>query len=226
MLVDAWYRATRSGWIPSPAMIKAMLVAHADELAGRTDGMPQQSLAYPNARGEGTLGHRPTRAQAWGKLNLDKVLVNNEPAIAYFDENHGNSPIRRFVPGSGPWSTTLTCTTPNPEIVVVMVYTDYPAAEGATTLDVNELDLRVYHGSYRYYGNIFDTTSGYTSRTLLGLGSGDNFNTVEMVRMRPGELADGSYTIEVRPVAINAKAVPTLDAGSNQDFAVYVYFVQ
>jgi hypothetical protein len=51
-------------------------------------------------------------------------------------------------------------------------------------------------------------------------------NDVEMVRIPPGQLAGGSFTVEVRPTAINAKAVPAFDAGSNQDFALYVYFVQ
>jgi hypothetical protein len=225
VLADAWYRRTHNGAIPSPALIRAMLVAHGDDLYGGTDGMPVQSSQYPNARGEGTLGHRPTRAQGWGRLNLDRVFVNNGPGVAYFDEDHNTTPVRRFVPGSSSWSTTLTYNTPNPEIVVVMVYTDYPAAAGATILKVNNLDLVVRNGSYKYYANTFDAASGYTPRTLLGL-AGDLMNTVEMVRIQPGQLTGGNFAVEVRPVAISAKAVPGLDSGSNQDFALYVYFVQ
>lgn len=225
VLADAFYRRTHNGIIPSPALIRAMLVAHATDLAGGTDAMPVQSPQHPNARGEGTLGHRPTRAQGWGRLSLANLVVNSGPGVTYIDEDHGATPVRRFVPGSGSWSTTLTCSTPNPEIIVTMVFTDYPAAENASSLGVNNLDLVVWNGSYRYYGNTFDAATGYTPRTLLGL-IGDGMNTVEMVRIPPGDLAGGSFTVEVRPAAISAKAVPGLDAGSNQDFALYVFFVQ
>ena len=51
-------------------------------------------------------------------------------------------------------------------------------------------------------------------------------NTVEMVRIPAGQPAGGSFTVEVRPTAINAKAVPELNGGSNQDFALYVYVAQ
>lgn len=74
-------------------------------------------------------------------------------------------------------------------------------------------------------GNYFDSR-GYSVRIPYGLFR-DPSNTVEVVRIRPGELAGGSFTLEVQPTTISAKAVPGLDgSAANQDFAVYVYNAQ
>lgn len=220
VLADAWYR-NKTNLIPSPAMLRAVLVGHGDDLYGGEDMM------YPGPDGHGaSLTHRPSQPQGWGRVNLEKLFATNGIGVQFFDEDHGQTPVRRFLPGSASWSTTLTFTPPNPDIVVVVVYTDSPAAPGgAGPLGVNNLDLVAWDGIYKYYGNTFDAT-GYTPRTLLGL-AGDVANTVEMVKIRAGELAGTSFAAEVRPAAISAKAVPGLDgSSSNQDFALYVYFAR
>ena len=60
VLAEAWYFYTIGGELelPSPAMIKAMLVAHADSLTGGTDHWPPTT----------SLGHSPSMAQGWGCL--------------------------------------------------------------------------------------------------------------------------------------------------------------
>ncbi|MDD5563478.1 MAG: hypothetical protein PHQ91_07160 [Thermoanaerobaculaceae bacterium] len=49
---------------------------------------------------------------------------------------------------------------------------------------------------------------------------------MEMVRIPQDQPTGESFTVEVRPTAIDAKAVSALDAGSNQEFALDVCFVQ
>jgi len=90
---------------------------------------------------------------------------------------------------------------------------------------VNDVNLLVRDGDYYDLGNTFDS-SACSLRLNVGL-AGDSHNTVELIRIRAGEIVGGDFTLEVTPISISGKAVPALDGtSSNQDFAVYVYNAQ
>jgi len=211
ILADAWYyyHQQTSNSLPSPAMVKALLVAHASALEWGTDAMTGQ-----------TLGVRPSMPQGWGRVNLDG-LFQSQVAVKFFDEDHTQQGPRRFTPGEGSWTTSITVDRTK-EVIVVLSFTDRYAATYASPLYVNNLNVKVWDGIYYYLGNFF---SGDGFSTRLGPGfPGDQNNTVELIRIRPNELSNSQVTIETIPVAINGKAIPGLDgATSNQDFALYVY---
>jgi len=210
VLADAWYYAHNSGVKPSPAMIKAMLVAHADDLYGGTDRLTGL-----------TIGYRPSFNQGFGRVSLDG-LFQTTVATTYLDEDHTPSGVRRFVNDEGPWSVGMTVADPEGEVLVVLAFTDrYHSANQAPPLAVNNLDLMVHDGGSHYFGNRFDAT-GYSIRTV-NEEAGDGTNNVELIRIRAGEIRGNDFTVEVIPF-LSMHAVPGLDSGApNQDFALYVY---
>jgi hypothetical protein len=224
VLAERWYQAKTSLTTVSPAMIKAMLVAHGEDLYY----MNGQTKVWGTDLMEGTtLSYRPQKPQGWGRVNLDK-LFQASVGVRFFDEDHGATPVRRFTAGSGSWSPnpSLRVADASKDLIVVLAFTDAPAAVGASPLKVNDLDLVVRIGIYNYSGNYFDPSSGYSVRIPLGLVVRDPANNVEVVRIMPSQLppTGSSFTLEVQPTAISAKAVPGLDgSAANQDFAVYVY---
>jgi hypothetical protein len=213
ILAETWYHNRTGILYPSPALLKAMLVAHADDLHGGTDKVTST-----------TLPHRPSVAQGFGRPNLDK-LFQTTVGVRYFDEDHTAGGTRRFIPGEASWSQNLVVADATKDVVVALVYTDRYAAIGAASLNVNQLDVKVWDGGAYYLGNTLDT-SGYSLRLDVGL-AGDTHNTVELIRIRPGEIVGGDFTLDVVPISISGRAVPGLDGlSSNQDFAVYIYNAQ
>ncbi len=102
VLAEAWYfhRISDPPQKPSPAMIRAMLIAHADDLAGATDWTD-----------ESNIGHRPTLPQGWGRVNLDN-LFQEDTAVVVLDQDDrdyeslpGGRPddAQRFTMTGQPW---------------------------------------------------------------------------------------------------------------------------
>lgn len=214
VLAETWYYS-KTGQIPSPAMLKAMLVAHADDLAGGSDRMTAL-----------TLGHRPSMAQGWGRVNLDRLFQTAAP-VTFLDEDHGTPRVRRFLQGDPGWSKTFQVgNTGLTEVILVMAFTDAPAAVNASPLYVNDNNLYVLQGGWSYRGNYFDSAAfSVRSGGLPDPWLTDPHNNVEMLRIRVSELAPTyQFTVEVTG-GPNASAVPGLLEGNvpNQDFALYVY---
>lgn len=211
VLADAWYYNKNGSVLPTPAMLKAMLTAHAESLAGGWDKLPNPDVQ---------LWSPPSSAQGWGRVNLNN-LFQASVAVKYFDEDHTVGGARRFTAGEGSWAVGLRRANATKDVVVALAFTDRFAAVNAMELRVNNLDVYVLNQSYIFQGNNFDP-SGYTYRAT-GSSFPDLDNTVELIRIRPSDLVSETFTIEVVP-GVNANAVPGLDGnGPNQDFALYVY---
>lgn len=220
VLAEAWYYyVVDPEVLPSPAMIKAMLVAHADDMEGGKDW-------FSGA----VLGHSPSPAQGWGRINLDKVFQTNT-AITVFDEDHSSSPTRRFTAVGQSWTTSLSVDNPDKPILAVLVFTDAPSGLTATGgLMVNNLELRITKpGSFReqrnWVENQFPSDSWYSEEhgMFVPVGVTDEHNTVKVIRIEEGSLTT-PFVLSVTARAINANAVPGLDGNeANQDFALYVY---
>jgi hypothetical protein len=146
---------------PSGALIKATMVAGSDHLGNPVDN---------------ELG--------FGRINLDTAL--------YFNGDTTKLQIRDCKNGlntdtdSTYWIGVHYNTLP---ITAVLVWSDYPAAEGANPAIVNNLDLEVIDPSGNTYkGNHF--SGGYTPSNS---GSFDNLNTVEMVYIEPETYSTGDW---------------------------------
>ncbi|MBP7799819.1 MAG: S8 family serine peptidase [Thermoanaerobaculaceae bacterium] len=209
VLADTWFYRRQGNVFPSPAMIKAMLIAHADDMFGGQDRYTGSSLP-----------HNPVDAKGWGRVNLDK-LFQTQTSVVFLDEDHTSQGARRFVPGEPSWTASFSVASQQKDIIAVLVWTDRYALTNASGTLVNNLDLYVIDGSMSYQGNVFNS-QGYTYRAS-GHWFPDTENNVEVIRIPAGEIADGGFTVEVVP-SINLKAVPTLDGTQpNQDFALYIF---
>ena len=223
VLAEAWHYYVSPGLgdagpKPSPAMLRAMLSAHADNLVGGTDYLPNP---------DEELTDSPSLPQGWGRVNLEGLFHDQAISECFFDQEH------RFTATGEKWSVQLTAGDPAERILIVMVYTDCPSQAGATILTVNDLDLRVFNrlggsNGRRYWGNYFNhqTDPWYSDNTFgepLPEAPLDPHNTVEVVRVYPGELT-GTFIVTVGARGIVGEAVPGADGGAdNQDFALYVY---
>ncbi len=218
VLADAWYYWEMAyPEIASPAMIKALLVAHADTLAGGTD-------YYPSP--DETLGDSPSPPQGWGRVNLSG-LFQDDYAFVVIDEDHASTPVRRFTDDTDYWSDVFVVDDSTEHIIIVLAFTDYfsePNASGG--LKVNDIDLKAYSTglvSKTYWGNYFG--SNWYSNNALSIPRyiPDPRNTVEVIRI-PANAITGQFTIRVSARTIDENAVPGLDSGDpNQDWALYVH---
>ncbi|MBB6088485.1 S8 family serine peptidase, partial [Wenzhouxiangella marina] len=134
---------------PSPALIKAYILAHPTYLTGVSAG--------------DTL---PSNVQGYGMPNMGdmfddtlKATLNQEIVF----DNTGDF-----------WEMTVGVPDPSKPVRVMMVYTDQPGAIG-TSPQVNNLDLVVENGGDTYLGNRF---SGQWSVTGGGADQNNNYEAV------------------------------------------------
>ncbi len=233
ILVDAWYSNLTGGLLhPSPALIKAILIAHAANLGPSANDLGEGGLdRYTNQ----ALPHSPSLAQGWGRLELEGVF---SPGVATVtrDEDHREDPPgpldpppRRFRNDITTWSESFTVDQTGQDVIIVMAFTDAPGAPGALNPAVNDLNLVVVDGegmsSYRYYGNRFKPTGYHSKRHLTFFAPQlDSVNNVEVIRFPASEITNGDFTVEVYAQTLGGIGVPGLDEGvPNQDFALYVF---
>ncbi len=210
-----------------------MLVAHADSLKHRESGRPGMDHltgSFPE--------YSPSLPQGWGRVNLDELFQDTE-SVVVFDQDHRDydprpTDARRFTTSGQYWRVNLRVDDPGEDVVIVMAYTDRYADLPTETPTVNDLHLSVFqlgltqNSARDYYGNYFnsDPADGY-SKDLTGPTSSeplDHVNTVEVIRIKKGELLPVGFHVMVKAGAINGIAVPGLNDNSfNQDFALYVY---
>ena len=168
---------------PSAALLKAEIINGAEEM---TD-----SSATGNPY-NGDDGY-PSVDQGWGFINVDKSLYlgpGDSRDVRVWDNQFGISTGDEFdlkfdVDGtSQPFTVTL-------------VWTDPPAAVGASSALINDLDLTVIGpNGDTYKGNVFKGTNpGYTPANT---GDYDHINNVEEVKVVSGHgLTTGTYTVKI-----------------------------
>ncbi|HEV8580567.1 MAG TPA: S8 family serine peptidase [Thermoanaerobaculia bacterium] len=199
-VVNAYWEG---GFLPalSPAALKAVLVGSSVSLKGGTDDLFNS-----------IIGARPTAAQGFGRLNLAMALTAS-PSQGFLDESSWPS----FTGAGQTASRTFTRQDPSKPTVVVLAWSDEPAAAGASTTLVRDLNLEVFmnDGCNIYVGNRLNSSTEYS---LPGTTCGtkrapDTKNNVEMVVIPPN--AASSFTLWVT-AATWGGTVP-------QKFAVYYY---
>ena len=128
-LIYHWLQ-TRYGVTPSPAMLKAYLIAHPTYLTGvsANDTLPSNSQGY------GLPNLRLAFDEAFRQL-LDQSVV--------FD-NTGET-----------WTWSGAVADPSKPLRIVLAYTDAPGAAGVSP-QVNDLNLAAMVGDVTYLGNRFD----------------------------------------------------------------------
>ncbi|MDH3403060.1 MAG: S8 family serine peptidase [Acidobacteriota bacterium] len=193
------FRNLFSGADPSPAMVKAAIVAGARDLAGGRDA------------NRDILGHRFDSRQGWGRLDLEKVVGPGTLPL-YFDAPY------TFGATGEEWTAEITSMDPTRPVEIMLVWTDAAGhgLGGLTPAWNNNLDLVVEDGTASYLGNEF----GADGFSVPG-GSPDGINNTEGVVLAPGP--ERLLTIRVSAANINSDGIPGVGDGTDQDFALVCY---
>jgi subtilisin-like proprotein convertase family protein len=199
ILITEWWQARHGGQRPSPAMIKAILVASARDLPGASPGANQNDGSRPI----------PNDDEGWGIMNL-KAAIAPEVRGVYRDQDRVLATVGEVV------EYTVAAADPAEPLRIALVWTDAPAAAsvGSGPALVNDLDLEVVSGPNTWRGNVF--ANGFSTPG----GSFDNRNNIEQVHVQsPGA---GTFTIRVRATALNGDALSGNGTPSSprQDYAL------
>ncbi|HEX6853251.1 MAG TPA: S8 family serine peptidase [Candidatus Polarisedimenticolaceae bacterium] len=181
---------------PSPALVKAALLATARDLAGNQD-----------ADGV-TMGHRPDDKQGWGRMDLDALVRPPAGSVLYYDQ------ARVFEESGENWLREVVPVNPAEPMRIQLVWTDAPGPGlgGNTPAWNNDLDLVVESGGNTYRGNVF----GADGWSVTG-GVADGKNNAEGVAFA---VPPGQATIRVVASNLNSDGVPRFGDAIDQDFAL------
>ena len=187
---DGWYptgaRVSINSLQPSSALIRAMLINGAQEITGTGSDL-QSENRFPN------------NSQGWGRANLKRTLpIATDPTrrlLTIWDV--------KTAPLTGArWNTSISITNNPSEIKFTLVWTDPPAAAGASVSLVTNLHLRIQapNGQYFLGNNFTGRNPGYS----ISGGSFDNRNTIEGIHFVANHsfgtntlIPNGTYQIEV-----------------------------
>jgi subtilisin family serine protease len=199
LLID-WWRQTRNGKTPSPALVKALLASSTEPVAGGTDGAG------------GTVAAGPNNNVGWGRVSIENALLqapaaDRGPKI-FVDQRQA------FTATGQEYTVRVAAADAALPLRVALSWSDAAGAVGANPALVNDLDLEVRHvGTGQLFrGNVF---SGAFSTTG---GVADDLNNTEVAVIQN---PTGVY--EVTVVAANIAASARTDiAGTWQDFALVI----
>jgi subtilisin family serine protease len=199
VLID-WWRQTRNGQTPSPAMIKALLTASTEPVAGGANG------------GGGVIAVGPTNDAGWGRVSIENALLQ-APAAGrgpkiFVDQRQA------FTAAGQEYTIRVAAADAALPLRVALSWSDAAGAVGANPALVNDLDLEVRHvdTGQLFRGNVF---AGAFSTTG---GVADDLNNTEVAVIQN---PTGVY--EVTVVAANIAASARTDiAGTWQDFALVI----
>ncbi len=201
-LLIEWWRNRTGGKNPSPALLKALLINGAEDLAGG-----------PNGSG-GTLANIPNNNQGWGRVSLENMLLNapdsDRGPKVFSDQRHA------FTANGQEHTVRVAPVDTARPMRITLVWTDSPGAANANPALVNDLDLEVTQtGTANIFkGNVF--TNGFS---VTG-GAFDNRNNIECVYIQN---PSGTYDVTVIAAAISANTRPPFGpVNAWQDFALVI----
>ena len=188
-LREGWYPGGIRGMgkeykSPSGALLKALLLHSARKMSGSASGFE---------------GGVPNNNQGWGMLALHDVLYfkGHKPEVNQYEDNHLFF-REGFIQQDHTYSVEFTVSAPGPntratDVRVTLVFTDYPAAFGATHATVNDIDLVLMDTEGKmHYGN----SEGPIGRHG-GLGGNhyDSRNSIEQIEIKAAK--PGTYRATV-----------------------------
>lgn len=197
VLID-WWRRTRGGATPSPALLKALLCVSTESVSGGTDG------------NGGSIAAGPTNDAGWGRVSIENALLqapdsDRGPKI-FLDQRHA------FTGTGQEYRIRVAAVDPGRPLRVALTWTDAAAAVGANPALVNDLDLEVLETG---------TASTFRGNNFAGAfstpgGVADSLNNTEVVAIQN---PSGVYEVTVVASSVGASARPDV-ATPWQDFAL------
>jgi Mg-chelatase subunit ChlD len=198
LLID-WWRQTRNGRTPSPALLKALLVATTESAQGG-----------PGVAGG--LGAEPNNNVGWGRVSLENALLqapaSDRGPKLFVDQRHA------FTAAGQEYTIRVAASDTTRPLRIALSWTDAAAAVGANPTLVNDLDLEVREiGTGRLFrGNVL--AAGFSTTG----GAADSLNNTEVVAVQNPA---GVYEVSVVASAITASARTDI-ATPWQDFALVI----
>lgn len=196
-LIIQWWGIRFPGRRPSPAMVKALLVNGAEDLAGGPDGHG------------GHLEPIPNNDQGWGRVCLSNIVAR-EPKILHDQD--------RPFEAAGEHVFRVRVDDPGRPLRITLAWTDPPKAEKSVPALANDLDLEVTEVATgrRYKGNVF--RGGFS---VPDQGFSDDLNNLECVYVEkpvPGSV----YRVDVIAAVLTGNARPPFRAMDDpwQDYAL------
>lgn len=200
-----WYRETRGGATPSPALVKAALINSADDMG---TALVPSDPDDPEDPGEvvGDTEPVPNNDEGWGRINLE-TLIDSERTFELFDQGV------ELATGQV-WEQRVIVSDGEP-LKVTLAYTDVPALPAAIPALVNDLDLEVISpAGILYRGNAFAE-----GESTPGTPLGDRVNNVEAVHLAAPP--SGEWIVRVRGVNV-VQDIRRRNGIVAQDFALVV----
>jgi subtilisin family serine protease len=201
---------------PSPAMLKAMLVAGSKPLTGSPDRFngPEYDGSAPNY----TVDHWPGYEAGFGLLQLN-TLFDRSVYHWWLDQTSVLQSTQTA------WSRTFVIDNGAKDTRIALAWTDVPASENANPSIVNKLTLQALFPdcSNRYFGNSTDAQNNsylHTCRTRP-VSLGGPSDVVSVINLPAGRYPAGTpFTIQVSAALLGTarRDLP----GPNQDFALFV----
>lgn len=198
-LIIDWRRQTRNGKTPSPALVKALLVATTESAQGG-----------PGVAGG--LPAEPNNQVGWGRVSIENALLqapasDRGPKI-FVDQRHA------FTATGQEYTIRVAAADGARPLRVALTWTDAAGTVGANPALVNDLDLEVRSLAT---GNLFRGNVLAGGFSVTG-GAADNLNNTEVVAIQNPA---GVYEVTVVAANVPSSARPDL-ARPWQDFALVV----
>jgi subtilisin family serine protease len=194
---------------PAPSLIKAALIATADDLGGL---------------GPSGIDHRPSPLQGWGRVDLNRAVAST---AGRFWVNESDTPGLKT---GDSFAWTLRIGDASQDVYIVLAWSDPPsttALGNSQVALVNSLRLEVGDTCCLFMGNDFNkvvtgTDDGYSYHFTFGPpGPPDSINNVQAVFVRGGSYQQG------QPLAIQVTGQNVTDVSRGpQRFSVYAYNLQ
>ncbi len=156
-----YWRATRGGVTPSPALVKAALINSATDM---DDGFTTDAV--------------PNNDEGWGRVNL--------PALIGSTRNYDFTDQTALLTNGGVFEKHLLIGSANEPLKITLTYTDVPGLPAAAIALVNDLDLEVIAPT----GEIFRGNRFSDGESIPNAPLPDTINNVEAVHLAapvPGE---------------------------------------
>lgn len=190
------YYSKKYSTAPSPALVKAALIAGAIDPVGGN-----------NNRDGGKIGFVPNNEVGWGFATL-KGIVDGGNQLFIRDQ------VTVLRTNGQVYTHEIQVPDSTKPLRIVVAWSDAPGFAGAEKALVNDLDLTVSDGITTWKGNVF--AGGHSVEG----GDADRLNNVECVFIpRP---SPSIYTITVTATNLSGDAMPKTGAAIEQDFALLV----
>jgi subtilisin family serine protease len=198
--VRNWFLASPRFIDPSPALVKAALIATADTLGGVLSN-----------------DHRPSPHYGWGRVNLNRV-TEAAPTLTGLPFHINDGPALT-TGGQLFWTVRLSDATKPTYIVLAWSDPPSPITSNSQAALINDLRLQI-DGYGTWYGNYFNEVAagvdnGFSYRFTFGVPANDNINNVEAIFI-PGGTVPSGHVLTLSVIGMNVTQ-------GSQKFAVYGY---